>query len=225
MDILTFLVLIFCQNIFGQTNKVDTVFIRKDSIKEFSQSIFIETNKNSIYYKDIASFEFGMFDKESYENSLEYLKTNEVKLQKQKTILPANKWITLKQYKGDFYAYYPCDFYTYFQASINDSTYIDWTGEGPIASQILSQKKIDKSTFELKLNGIYNKNRLLTINIIDQTKGIAVFTETIQNGRTNYLMIMADKIKTVPFIVNNCKTQKQLELDFEEPNYSKLLTR
>ncbi len=225
IPILTFLILTTFQNVFGHTNNSDTVFIRKDSIKGFSQSIFIETNKNSKYYNDITSFTFGVFDKESYDNSLEYIKTNKLKLQKQKTVLPALNWITLKQYKGQFYAYYPCDFYTYFQASINDTTFIVWTGVGPVANQIASQKKINKMVYELKLNGIYDKDRIIRINIIDETKGIAVFTETTPNGKTYYLMIMANKIKTVPFIVNNCETQKQIELDFEEPNYAKLLTK
>lgn len=223
--ILTFFTLTICQNIFGQTTKTDTTFIRKDSLKGTSQSIFYETNKNSKFYENITSFSFGSFDKESYDNSLEYLKTNKLYLQKHKTVLPSNKWITLKQYQGQFYAYYPCDFYNYYQTSINDTTFIDWTGEGPVANKIVSQKKMNKTTYELKLNGIYDKDRTIKIDIIDTTKGIAVFTETTQNGTTNYLMIMADRIKSVPFIVNNCETQKQLELNFEEPNYTKLLTK
>lgn len=224
-NILTLLILTICQSLFGQTIKSDTTFIQKDSLKGFSQSIFIETNKNSEYYKGITSFTFGAFDKESYDNSLDYLKTNNIKLQKQQTVLPAKKWVTLKQYQGQFYAYYPCDFYTYFQASINDTTYIDWTGEGAIANKIVSQKKINKTTFELKLKGIYDRDRTIKINIIDTAKGIAVFTETTQNGAINYIMIMADKIKLVPFIVNNCETEKQLELNFEEPNYTKLMAK
>ena len=221
--IMTFSNLTICQIVYGQQIKADTIFIQKDSIKGFSQSIFKELNKNSKFYENITSFKFGAFDKESYDNSLDYLKTNKLQLQKQKTILPSTKWITLKQYKGQFYAYYPCDFYSYYQVSVNDTTLIDWTGEGPIANKIVSQKKINNRTFELKLYGIFDKDRTITINIIDNAKGIAVFTEITENIKTNYLMIMADKIRSVPFIVNNCETEKQLELNFEEPNYSKLL--
>ena len=36
-------------------------------------------------------------------------------------------------------------------------------------------------------------------------------------------MIMADKIETVGFIVNNCETEKQFELNFERPDFNKLL--
>ncbi len=213
-----------CQNVFGQQSKLDTIFIRKDSLKGVSQSIFIETNKNSKFYENITSFKFGMFDKESYDNSLDYLKKNKIKLKRHKTIVPSIKWVTLKKYNGQLYAYYPCDFNSYFQVSINDTTFIDWTGEGPIANKIKSQRKLNNTTFEIKVTGINEQDRTITINIIDKTKGIAVFTETtVQNGEIHFFMIMADKIKTVPFIVNNCETSKQSELKFEEPNFDKLL--
>jgi hypothetical protein len=222
--ILTLFILTTCQNVFGQQSKLDTIFIRKDSLKGVSQSIFIETNKNSKFYENITSFKFGMFDKESYDNSLDYLKKNKIKLKNQKTVISSKRWVTLKKYNGQFYAYYPCDFYSYFKVSINDTTYIDWTGEGPVANKIKSQRKINDTTFEIKVTGIYEQDRTITIHIIDKTKGIAVFTETTaQNGKNHFLMIMADKIKTVPFIVNNCETSKQSELKFEEPNFDKLI--
>lgn len=224
--ILTLFILTTCQSVFGQHSKSDTIFIRKDSLKGVSQSIFFETNKNSKYYENITSFKFGMFDKESYDNSLDYLKKNKIKLKKQKTIIPSKKWVTLKKYNGQFYAYYPCDFNSYFQVSINDTTYIDWTGEGPIANKLKSQRKLNDTTFEIKVTGIYEPDRIITINIIDKSKGIAVFTETtVQDGENHFLMIMADKIKTVPFIVNNCETTKQRELKFDEPNFDKLLKK
>jgi hypothetical protein len=75
------------------------------------------------------------------------------------------------------------------------------------------------------LSGIAKKNRKLIIHIIDNKKGIAVFEETSYNSneRYYYLMIAADKIKTVPLIVNNCETYKQNELCFDKPNFSELL--
>ena len=224
--IMTLFILTTYQSVFGQHSKSDTIFISKDRLKGVSQSIFFEANKNSKYYENITSFKFGLLDKESYDNSLDYLKKNKIKLKKQKTILPSNKWVTLKKYNGQFYAYRPCDFYSYFQVSINDTTYIDWTGEGPIANKIKNQRKLNDTTFEIKVSGIYEQDRTITINIIDKTKGIAVFTETtVQNGKNHFLMIMADKIKTVPLIVNNCETSKQSELKFEEPNFDKLIKK
>ena len=223
--ILIFLSLIMFQTIYGQQTK-DTIFIRKDSLQGASQAIFFETNKNSKYYDNITSFKFDMFDQESYDYSLDYLKKNKIRLKKQKTILPSKEWIILKQYQGKLYAYHPCDFYSFYQVSINDSTYVDWTGEGPVANKIVSQKKLNNTSYQIKLTGFYEQDRTLTINIIDEEKGIAVFTEqTKQNEKNRYIMIMADKIKDVPFIVSSCENHKQSELEFEEPNYDELLKK
>jgi hypothetical protein len=223
--ILAFIGLTFSNFAFGQTIQKDTTYIWKDNLQGFKQSIFYETNLNSEYYKGITDFSFGQFDKESYDNSLDYLRKENLFLKNSKPILTETRWITLKQYKGQFYAYYPCDFYTYFKVSISDTTYIDWTGEGPVANKIAKQKKFNDTTFIITTLGIYDINRQVTIHLIDKSKGIAIFEEQTKDGISFNLMISADKIKSVPFIVNNCKTRKQLELKFEEPDYKKLLKR
>jgi hypothetical protein len=215
--LLVFIFLINTENSFSQKLKSDTVFIFKDSVKGYSQSIFLEKNKNSKFYNAITSFEFDLQDKKSYALSINFLRERKLKLKKQKPILPSTKWIVLKQYKGKFYAYHPCDFYTFYKVSINDTTYIDWTGEGPIANKILSQKKINDSTFELKTYGVNALEKKIKIRLINKELGIAVFEE-IENVvfSNTYLMIMADKIKMIPFIVNNCGSYKQKELKFEK---------
>jgi hypothetical protein len=223
-NILTIVIIGFAFPLFGQTNLNDTIFIQKDSVLGTAQSIYFDNNRNSKFYDKINYWNFLQFDNESFKYSTDYLKENKQILIKKKPEIPMTKWVTLKQYKGNFYAYHPCDFYTHFRASINDTTYIDWTGEGPVANRILNQKKINDNTYEFKLTGIYDKDRTLVIHIIDRNNGIAVFEETNSgNDKKYYLMISADKIKSVPLIVNNCETQKQLELQFEEPDYIELL--
>jgi hypothetical protein len=136
-------------------------------------------------------------------------------LTKAKPIIPWTNWVTLKQHKGQYYAYHPCDFLFHFRQSINDTTFIDWTGEGPVANKILEQKKIDSKTYEFILTGIYDQDRILIIHILDKKKGIAIFEEKRGKDRNVYLMIADDKIKSVPIIVNHCPTQKQTELEFD----------
>ena len=222
------LILFFAGLIFptyAQVNKDDTDFIFKDSLLGASQSIYFDNNSNSKFYDNIILWEFKQYDDESYNYSLDYLKESNLNLIKITPLIIWDKWITLKQYKGKFYAYYPCDFNSYFKQSINDTTFIDWNGEGPVANKIISQYKIDHRTYEYLLAGIYNKERKLIIHIINPDKGIAVFQEFDQDSGTfyYYLMIASNKIKSVPLIVNNCEIKKQLELQFEEPNYSELL--
>ncbi|MEO7530855.1 MAG: hypothetical protein ABIS69_05570 [Sediminibacterium sp.] len=221
---LVVLVLILKQTSFGQKLTTDTTFFFKDTAGGQLQSIFIDQNRNSKFYENITGFTFGQFDNDTYESSLRFLKERNVKLFKTKLSLFTTKWVELKMYHGNYYAYSPCDFYTYFAHSINDTTFIDWTGEGPIANKILQAKVIDSNTYFLKLTGQYEQERRLIIHIVDKQKGIAVF-ENINASKVKkyYLMIAAKKIRNVPIIVNYCPYQKQFELEFEKPNFEKLL--
>jgi len=223
--ILTILTLGLVSQVFGQTNQKDTTFLLKETVDGELHTIFIDNNKSSKFYPDILDFKFGRFDKESYTSSLDYLKENNQPLIKKKPLIPLTTWVTLKQYKGQLYAYHPCDFLFHFRQSINDTTFIDWTGEGPVANKIVNSKKIDSKTYEFHLVGIYDKEQKLTIHIIDNKKGIAVFEQLSSNAtdKRYYLMIAADKIKSVPIIVNYCPTQKQMELEFETPDYKTML--
>lgn len=97
-----------------------------------------------------------------------------------------------------------------------------------MANKILTYKKVDEKTFSLSLTSIDRPKRKLTIHIIDKQKGIAIFEELYDDrgkyrGKQYYLMIDATKIKLLPIIVNYCQTQKQMEFDFDEPDFKKLL--
>jgi hypothetical protein len=202
--------------LYGQVNSNDTVFIERDSLLGTAQSIYFDSNRNSKFYDRINYWKFDHFDTVSYKYSIDYFKENNLILTETTPIIPLTKWVILKQYKGEYYVYHPCDFYSHYKASINDTTYIDWTGEGPVASKIIKQRKINSNTFKFKLTGINNKDRVLKIHIIDSNKGIAVFEEKNKGDvKRHYLMIAADKIRTVPLIVNNCETCKQAELRFD----------
>ncbi|RYY06433.1 MAG: hypothetical protein EOP43_06380 [Sphingobacteriaceae bacterium] len=211
-------------SLFGQVKKNDTIFISKDPLLGTAQSIYFDNNKNSTSYKRINYWKFLKFDQESYKESLDFLKKRKLKLSKVTPVIPWKKWVILKQYKGKVYAYYPSDFYNHFKQSVNDTTFIDWTGEGPIANKIISQKKIDPKTYQFKLTGFYYKDRKLTIHIIDTKKRLAVFEDvTGEKEKRYYLMIESGKLNAVPLIVNNSETEKQLELQFDQPEFNKLL--
>ncbi|MCF8407947.1 MAG: hypothetical protein K9G36_03145 [Crocinitomicaceae bacterium] len=207
---------------FSQPN--DTLFIQKDSIYGTYQSIYIAKNNSSQLYIRLLDLNFGEFDSESYSMSLSYLKEENLILKKNTPVIPETHWIPLVQYNKKLFAYYPCDFYSFYKVSINDSTFIEWTGEGPIANQIMNQKKGKKNTFEFDLCSMYGPIKTVIIHIINPKKGIAVF-ETVSSNKERYysLMIAASKINRVPLIVNQCDFQKQRELNFEEPDFNKIL--
>lgn len=223
-NILTILTMGTTFQLFGQSVGKDTTFIYKDTVDGELQTIFIDNNKESKFYDYISNFNFQYFDNDSYKYSTDYFKEQKITLTNAKPIIPLTNWVALEQYKGQYYAYHPCDFLFHFRQSVNDTTFIDWTGEGPVANKIIEQKKIDSKTYEFKLTGIYDKNRIIIIHIIDLNKEIAVFEEiTSESDKRYYLMIASDKIKSVPIIVNHCPTRKQIELQFDEPDFKMLL--
>lgn len=210
--------------IFDYTNS-DTVFIKKDSLHGTAQSIFLEKNKGSKLYERMISFDLDRFgDRYNYNHSNEFFQENKITLIRQKPVISSTKWIILRNYKKNIVAYRPCDFYFYYKVSINDTTFIDWTGEGAVNNKIITQRKINDTTYYFELIGSMEKNRELIIHIIDKQKGIAIFEEVINKTDIFYhLMIAVEKVKSVPLIINNCKIDKQRELKFDEIDYEELL--
>ena len=218
------LILFYLISLITWSQPKDSIFIKKDSIYGASQSIYITKKKSCQLYNRLLDLNFGEFDAESYLMSLSYLKEKNLILKKNTPVISETQWIPLVQYDKKLFAYYPCDFYSFNKVSINDSTFIEWTGEGPIANQIMNQKKGKNNTFEFDLCSMYDPIKTVIIHIINPKKGIAVF-ETISSNNEHYfsLMIAASKINRVPLIVNQCDFQKQRELDFEEPDFNKIL--
>jgi hypothetical protein len=124
--------------LFGQNIAKDTTFIFKDTVDGELQTIFIDNNKESTFYDRIANFNFLHFDNDSYKYSTDYFKEQNITLTKVKPVITWTNWVTLEQYKGKYYAYHPCDFLFHFRQSVNDTTFIDWTGEGPVANNVSS---------------------------------------------------------------------------------------
>ena len=218
--ILAIVGLTFYQTVVGQKRTADRTFL----LREPDHSIFIDNSKTSKFYESISDFKFDKFDKDSYGYSLQYLKDHGLKLTKTNLKDVPKSWIILKYYKKKFYTYHPSDFYSHYKISITDTAFIDYGGEGPMANKIISYKKVDDQTFSFGLTGVERPKRKLTIHIIDKQNGIAIFEQlTDDKDKQYYLMIDARKIRQLPIIVNYCKTQKQMEFDFDEPDFRKLL--
>jgi hypothetical protein len=215
--ILNFISMFFVCELHAQVSVSDTVFIKKDKVHGAAQSIFIDNSKNTMLINEIIKFDESLFSELACVQSKLFLKKNNLMLEKQPTILPYKNWIEIKNYRQQWYAYYPCDFYFSFKQSITDSCFIDWGGEGPVINKIIHQKLIDSNKYELQLTGVHSRNRTITIKIIDAEKGIAVFRETDSRAKTQcYVMIAAEKLQTLPLIVNKCVLKKQDELEFAE---------
>jgi hypothetical protein len=217
--ILSIVLMLVFENVFSQQiitvadeNSVpfvinDTLFIKKDSV----YSIFIDTAKNSAYYRKLTDFSIKGYSKENY-----------TKATKHKLDKFPRKWRELFLYNGEYYVYYPCDFCSNYRISITDKTIIDYWCDGAYASQILNYKSLNNNTFYF--HTLERGDRKLTIYLIDKLRGIAIFKKEYSvSGETGYdLMVDVEKIKEFPIIVNKCD-EKLIEMNFQTPDFETLI--
>jgi hypothetical protein len=85
------------ETVYSQNPEKDTLFLLKDLKEGSKQSIFIDKNPKSKYYKELSNFNFNELI--SYQFSLDYLKDSNQILIKQSPIIPFLNWVPLKKYR------------------------------------------------------------------------------------------------------------------------------
>ena len=217
--------LIFQPDLSAQKKTADTTFILRDTSNGVYHAVFIEKNIRSHYYQQLTNFKLDFRDSPSYKESIDDLRKNKIKISKIKTdrALPLN-WCALFDYKGKFYLYSPSDNGNNLNKMITDSTIIEFFMDGPYASAIQSFKAIDLNTFEYTIKGTYSTVEKITIHVLDWVSEVAVFDN--HNSDDNYrytLMVGADRARKFPIVVNYCETQKQMEFNFDSPDFKEIM--
>lgn len=206
----------------------DTTFILKNRTKYFYHAIFFEPNKDSKYYRYVADFNFKEFDKRDYVESVKKLKKNNPAPFPRYNFgsLP-KQWCLLFSYKGQFCIYSPSDYISNYKVAISDSTFIDYYGDGIMASRIQSFDKKNTKTYQFKLINSQSQERALVIHWVDPKNGIAIFEKPNEEPMLRYrLMVQADKVKNFPLIVNYCDKEKQEEFEgFDKIDFKKWLDK
>jgi len=225
-DIFNFKLIVFFDNFFAQKKDTNKIIIAKRLVPRDTgvSYIYLIQNRDPKLYNHVVNYFSEDYYKETYQHSLEQLHIEKQVLNKNEIKIAYAKWIPLNLYKGRYYVYSPCDFYFYYSFAITDSTVIEFNGEAALAYKFIgiTQKK---SVFNFELLGEYNQHRTLNIYIVDSINGIAIF-ELInkQVKRKDYYLMVATKNATkFPLITNECYYGKVDELDFDTPNFRKIL--
>ncbi|MBX9733078.1 MAG: hypothetical protein K2X37_03370 [Chitinophagaceae bacterium] len=206
----------------------DTLFIVKNITKEDAHFVFWETNKDSKFYKIVPDSKMNRFERDTYLESLNQLRSNKTVFKKFNLKGLAKEWIILQVYQGKICLYSPNDYYSHFMLQFTDSTMIYRSGEGPKAMPISQIQQVNPHHYEFIIKDRINK---VEVNLVDKEKGIAVFTfnqTIVSNGHTetriwHSFMIDKAKMRKVPFIVNYSLNSKAFELDFDEVDFSKTI--
>ena len=226
-----FLLLCVHEISFAQFNQNDTLFFVRDKTDSYYHRIFIDTNKESVFYSYIADFTIVNFDIDSYKSSLAYLYANKLFPRKNRVKDLPEEWVELEIYKGKTYVYSPADFYTHYKVKLTDSVWIDWTGEGPEATYIQSVTEGNSLTWQFVLKSQSYPQSEVTVQYIDKTKGIALFQRKYFNRSSKkievkyQLMVDVKKMKGIPLLVNTCDNLKQDELEFDKIDYARMFKR
>ncbi len=217
----------------------DTVFLEREFCDEFNydtsyhfyHAVFIDTNRNSQFYKKLYDFRFT-----KTENLDDYKKTFKDKKvvfpKPYKTGLPV-EWVPLYQYKRKFYVYSPSEAGELNRRILNDSLLIAWYIDGPYPYVLDSARKVNEHTYSFTTREYFNnsdvfaKPEILNIYIVDDKTQMAVWEYKSRKDKQFFyrLFIPREHIKDFDLVVNYCLTDKQMEFHFEEPDFPSLLKK
>lgn len=158
----------------------DTLFLERsicdnfyrDSFYHFYHAVYVETNRNSEYYNQLADFSFT--DSENLDEYNKGFKRKGIRLSKINTTDLPTEWVPLYQYKNKYYVYSPSEPGNLNRRILNDSLLICWYLDGPYPYALSSVKKIADTIYsittkELFINtDVFAKPEILNIYIIDK---------------------------------------------------------
>lgn len=214
----------------------DTVFLKRvvrdivymDLTNHAYNAVYIDTNRNSAYYKQIADFLFDKYENLDYYN-IEF-KKRDIHLKKTAIYDLPTEWIPLYLYKNKYYLYAPGDWGNMIRQMLTDSLLIQWGMEGPCPYVLNAVKKIDSDTYSIfSKNYFYPSHstgihEIINIYFINPERKIAVW-EYMNEKREEYryaLFVAKENSKDFDIIVNY-STEKTEEFIFERPDFLTLL--
>lgn len=188
--------------------KKDTIFLKKvyNAEQQLFNKVYINPNSNSWHYERLSNF--GSIRKNKIEKPSHF---------------PFGKWISLHQYKNNFYTYFPCDWGTLLRLEIDANKYTEHSFEEE-EWQIKSIRAVSKRKYVLDIEYSVSKTyRKIIFYLVDDKKGIAVLEYMGSTGDRKYqLLIKNSNINKIPMIINECNS-KAIEFQFDAINYISLL--
>ncbi|MDD3039140.1 hypothetical protein [Bacteroides sp.] len=210
----------------------DTTFLLKKYYSGFTQSIYIEKDKESRPYKRLLNFTMSNYDIDQYNELVEiYTKKNLGPLKTHNLFnLPGN-WVPLYLYQGEYYLYSPSEGGLNGRRQINDSTLICNYIDGPYPYIINSVKQPSPAIYHISTLESYSNTDLLRkpsdlyIYMIDPVNEIAVWQYTANDGKPSYtLYVSENKARNFNMIVWNTPYEKEFdEFEFDQIDFKKLI--
>ncbi len=209
----------------AQKKQADTNFIVREFDRGDYHAVFIQKiDTSSTFYKRIVDFSWDANDSLGYQESLKWVfKDKSLKMSHHVNVIVSGEWSQLYEYKGSYYLYAPSDWGNLGRVSINDSTFIQYSMDGPYASLITScWGSNTPKTLDLTLAGPQAPDTV-RIHNINWAAGLALFEYRSEGGRSRFeLMVRDHRTQNYPIIVNYSPTRKWLEFPMDTLNVKKV---
>lgn len=210
----------------------DSTFILREIRGNNYHAIFIDTAHNSECYKELTNFHFNSYALETFQSSCQALHEKKAVVRHfNRHQLPA-VWLPLYQYQQQFYLYCPSDWGNNGCRIISDSMLIYYYLDGPYPFVITKMEQKGAGQYRITSKDYLNnedvivKPEILNIYIVDRKKQLAVF-EYMDAGGEDFrykLYVAKEQAGNFDMIVNHSNS-KQMEFEFEEIDFKKLLRR
>lgn len=205
----------------------DTTFLSREIKKDLYHVVYIEKNRNTIYYEWLLGFKYDHYDSINYNETYKILKVKHRKpLNKYDLAGLPKQWVPLNLYRGKYYLYTPSDGGSRGIRAITDSTVIYYDMDGPTVHALLDFKKLKPNKYFLKSPPFYQFVRSSNVNIyvIDPKNMVTVWEDLSLPLDYRYMLYVAkEHANHFDMVVNYCKTQRTDEFAFEKINYKRLI--
>ncbi|GAB7258322.1 hypothetical protein [Polaribacter marinaquae] len=215
--ILIIILSIISGKIFSQTERFekDTI-IEKNNPKSLNlneNQIFIDTTRNSIFYKRIENWKKSKYDINDTKLSLKKLNENFKPKSIQLKEFP-NNFITLRKLKGEYILYERCDGIDQRFELLKDSFII----YGPLESKAHTIYKLiesKKGNIKLELNSIESRTKFQKTIIEIHKINESVYEMTFKNKNRNFKIFLTtiERIREFNLVVNHCPKMKMSEFE------------
>ncbi len=204
----------------------DTDFISREVTKEYYHAVFIEHNRQSIFYTDLLDFKMDEYENDEYKQEYKVLKKRSSSPFKIYDLTGLSKeWIPLYKYRNKYYIYYPSDRGNAGRRIISDSTMVYRFMDGVRIEPFMAVKKVDNHTYSFNLRSLFIDTGIsqITIHIIDPKNNIVVWEDSSPYSGHFQLFIARENAKNFDMVVNYCKEIKTEEFQFDDIEFASLL--
>ena len=201
---------------FEEENSIDTVLERNSptALDLAESQLFIDTSRNSYFYKNIARFQPTSEDQEVVKYYIDEIKTDFPLPPVELSSFP-KRWVSLRKLNNEFMLYHRCEGNDKFIDLSNESVafYGPVEAEADMISKIVSSSE-NEIQLELKTIKAKTENQTAFFTIKKtENENVFLYTYKIGDFEIKEFVTPIEKINQFNMVVNHCINEKHAEFN------------